>query len=288
MKVMVLGATGMLGHMLLRRLVSYPAYQGHGVVRDAVAIPRLRTFGIQNFSCLRDAMDMRSVQSLLLEVRPDVVVNCISVAKGKMQSPEWAYPVYSLLPRRLSYACRVLGIRMIQIGSDGVFSGKKGQYVESDIPDAEDIYGSAKLLGEVEGPGALTLRLSMIGPQLNGVDGLLEWFLANRGKCRGYTRSIFSGLPTTEISRVLAEYVLPDPGLSGIYHVAARPISKYHLLQQLAIAFGNEVELEGDESVVMDRSLCADRFRDAVGYVPPEWRRLVQEMRDFHIGAEGA
>jgi dTDP-4-dehydrorhamnose reductase len=206
------------------------------------------------------------------------VVNCTSLAKADLQDPLKAFTVYSLLPRRLAQLCRDRGARLVQISSDGVFSGSRGQYTERDLPDAADVYGASKLLGEVDAPGAVTIRTSMVGHELGTRAGLLEWFLAQTGSCRSFDRAVFSGLPTVELAAIIRDVVLPRPQLQGIYHVAAAPISKHALLQRVAQVYGKAIDLVADSSVVIDRSLVAERFRADTGYSAPGWDRLVNIM----------
>ncbi len=201
-----------------------------------------------------------------------------AVAKADLQDPLKAFSVYAVLPRRLLHLCRLAGIRLVQIGSDGVFSGSRGGYTERDLPDAGDVYGLAKLLGEVEGPGALTIRTSMVGHELGTRGGLLEWFLAQQASCRCFDRAVFSGLPTPELARIIRDVVLPRPQLHGIYHVAAAPISKFDLLRRVAEVYGKQIDMVADSSVVMDRSLVAERFRSDTGYSAPDWSELVNIM----------
>jgi dTDP-4-dehydrorhamnose reductase len=182
------------------------------------------------------------------------------------------------LPQRLAHLCRVYGSRLVQIGSDGVFSGTRGAYTEDDLPDADDIYGISKLLGEVSAPHAITLRTSIIGHELQFKGGLLEWFLSQQGQCRCYTRAIFSGFPTIVLADLIRDFVVPRPDLHGVYHVATRPISKFDLLQLVAERYGKSIELIPDDRSNPNRSLVADRFEKATGYVPLDWPRLVDSM----------
>jgi dTDP-4-dehydrorhamnose reductase len=186
-----------------------------------------------------------------------------------------------MLPHRLARLCALAGARLVHISTDCVFNGRAGNYRESDISDAEDLYGKSKFIGEVAYPHAITLRTSIIGHELASAHGLVGWFLQQRGKVNGYRRAIFSGLPTVELARVIRSVILPRPDLSGLYHVASTPISKLELLQLVASAYGTSVEIEPDDRVAIDRSLNADRFREATGYVAPPWPVLVGQMQEF-------
>jgi dTDP-4-dehydrorhamnose reductase len=171
--------------------------------------------------------------------------------------------------------------RLIQISSDGVFSGAKGKYTEEDFPDATDIYGTAKLLGEVRESHAITIRVSIIGHELGTSTGLLEWFLSQESQCRCFTRSIFSGLPTVVLAEIIRDIVVPRSELTGIYHVAAMPISKFDLLSLVAEIYGKKIEIIPETQRVIDRSLTADKFYRQTGYSAPGWRQLVETMYSY-------
>ena len=170
---------------------------------------------------------------------------------------------------------------MIHISTDCVFSGKKGNYLESDESDAEDLYGRSKFLGEVAyPPHSITLRTSIIGRELKTHLGLIEWFLSQKDgdTIHGYKRAIFTGFTTDELSRVIMNEVIPHPELTGLYHVSSDPINKFDLLQMTNQAFGKKINILLDEDFFMDRSLDSTRFRQATGYQPPSWAEMIQEM----------
>lgn len=230
-----------------------------------------------------DVENADALVRLFSEVRPDIVVNCIGLVKqlSEADDPLSALPINSLLPHRLARICELAGARLVHMSTDCVFAGTKGGYVESDLPDAADLYGRSKLLGEVDYQNAITLRTSIIGHELDGARSLVGWFLSQESKVRGFKRAIFSGLPTVEIARVIRDYVIPNRELRGLYHVSAEPISKYDLLTLVAEAYGKTVDIEPDEDFVIDRSLNSERFRNATGFRPAKWPELVTHMRDF-------
>jgi len=287
-KVLVLGATGMLGHAQLAALVESPEFEARGTVRAPESLRRLPT-ALRGAAVVGGDLERPGALPALLEAeRPDVVINCTSLPKSDLQDPAKAYAFYGVLPRRLAHLCRERGIRLVQVGSDGVFSGSRGHYGERDLPDATDVYGTAKLLGEVDGPGAVTIRTSIVGPELGTRAGLLEWFLAQSGPVRAFDRAMWSGLPTIVLARLVRDVILPRPALQGIYHVASAPVSKYALLRQIAAAWGREVEWIVDSSVAIDRTLDASRFREATGWVAPAWAELVNIMHTHHRLSSGA
>jgi dTDP-4-dehydrorhamnose reductase len=230
-----------------------------------------------------DAEQPDSLASALAEHRPDVVINCVGLVKqlAKAEAPLSALPINALLPHRLSTLCSLLGARLVHFSTDCVFSGTRGAYLESDAPDAQDLYGRSKLLGEVDAPHAVTLRTSIIGHELRGAHSLIGWFLAQGGPVSGYTRAVFSGLPTVTMARLVRDYVLPHPNLHGLYHVSAAPIDKDALLRLVAAAYDKQIEILPDAKVAIDRSLDSTRFRKATGFAPAPWPDLVAEMREF-------
>lgn len=280
MRVMVLGGSGMLGHR---------AYRTFSQIPEIVAFATLRRESARgDFSdCLQaglitgvDATAADTVTEALSKCRPDVVVNCVGLVKqlSSSKDPLSALPVNSIFPHRLARLCALSGARLVHISTDCVFSGQRGGYDEQDEPDAKDLYGLSKLLGEVDQPHAITLRTSIIGREIGSRNGLVEWFLGERGHVRGFSKAIFSGLTTNELARVIARHVLPNPDLCGLWHVSTAPIAKYELLVLLRETFRLDTEIEPDSSLVIDRSLDSSRFRAATGYLPPDWPQMIEDM----------
>lgn len=284
-KVLVLGATGMLGHALFSLLVGRPECAVSATVRGTKDLALWFPPGLLHR--IRGGVDAErfdTVVRALEEIRPDVVVNCIGVVKQlpSAMDPIITIGVNALFPHLLARACGEMGMRMIHISTDCVFTGEKGNYSESDLPDATDLYGRTKLLGEVDFPHCVTLRTSIIGHELSGRHGLIEWFLAQEGSLRGFARAIFSGLATVELAGIVAERVIPNERLTGLYHVSSAPISKYELLRLLMERYGKRIRIERDEAFVCNRSLDSSRFREATGYRPPSWPVMVSRMHaDF-------
>jgi len=284
MKVLVLGASGMLGNAVLRLLGTSNGYEVFGSVRSTGAAHLLPETLRERVVPGVDVEDQDSLVALLDRVRPDAVINCVGIVKQLQEAsdPLTTIPINSLLPHRLARLCSLVGARLVHVSTDCVFAGTKGMYLESDAPDATDLYGRSKSLGEVDYPNAVTLRTSIIGHELGGsAHGLVEWFLAQEGEVKGFTHAVFSGLPTVELARVIRDFVLPAPQLRGVYHVSAAPIDKHSLLNLLAQAYGRSTRIRPDGQLVIDRSLDSSRFRRATGYEPPAWPELVRRMAEF-------
>jgi len=283
MRILVLGASGMLGSAMLMRMSNQNGWTVYGTLRSAtntdlsVIAPNARLIhGI-------DANCSDSLMSAFVQSRPDVVINCIGLVKqlASSEDPLEAIPMNSLLPHRLARLSKLAEARLVHISTDCVFSGRKGNYSESDAADAEDMYGRSKLLGEVDYPQTITLRTSIIGHELGEARSLIGWFLSQQGCVKGYTEAIFSGVSTNELARVVCDFVIPNPDLYGLYHVSAEPISKYDLLQLVNREYGKGLQIEPDDKLKIDRSLDATIFKEATGYVAPSWPELVKEMCEF-------
>jgi dTDP-4-dehydrorhamnose reductase len=282
-KVLVLGASGMLGSTTLRLFSQSPGYLTMGSVRSPRAPPLLPQALQDRVICGVDVDNMDSLLRLFARLKPDVVINCIGLVKqlAEADDPLAAIPINSLLPHRLLRLCKVAGARLVHVSTDCVFAGTKGMYRENDHADSMDLYGRSKFLGEVDDPQAVTLRTSIIGPELGGAHGLVSWFLSQRGSVKGFTRAIFSGLPTVELARVMRDFVIPRPDLHGVYHVSAAPINKYELLLLIAGAYSMAIDVVPDDALVINRSLDSSRFRRITGYDPPDWPQLVRTMQKF-------
>ena len=282
-RVLVLGASGMLGNAVVRTMVKDPRYVVTGTVRSAEGRARLPTAVRDVVKAHVNVEDFDSLASLFEEMRPDIVINCIGIVKQHRQAedPLFVLPINAMFPHRLARLAALAGARLVHISTDCVFDGRGSNYRESDRPNADDLYGRSKLLGEVDYPNAITLRTSIIGHELGTSHGLLEWFLHQTKAVKGYRRAIFSGLPTGELARIIADFVLPRPHLRGVYHVSAAPISKYELLCLVAGTYGIGTDIIPDDAVSIDRSLDSSRFRAETGYDPPTWVELVRYMHRF-------
>ena len=282
MRVLVLGAAGMLGHKLFQLLGSW--LECYGYIRERDAAGGLPPLLQESSVVIADDLTAAGVTARLLDqTAPGVVVNCVGIVKQRVEAHDSvaSIEVNSLLPHRLFRECAARGVHLIHLSTDCVFSGDRGDYTEKDRPDADDLYGRSKLLGEVTAPGALTIRTSMIGRELRGVQGLLEWFVAQRGRrIKGFRRAVFSGLTTLELAGVVRALILDHPGLDGLYHVASEPISKCDLLCLARDALRVDVEIVPDDEVIYDRSLDGSAFRRATRYIAPSWREMLQALRE--------
>ena len=283
MRVLVIGASGMIGGAVLRVLSEKEEWQVSGTVRNGDV---RRFFQSHIAERIVDGVNVEHpdvLTSLLDVIRPDVVINCAGLTKHKPEAddPLVSIPINTLMPHRLAGLCKLAGIRLIHISTDCVFAGDIGSYTEKDVADARDIYGKSKALGEVIGPHTVTLRTSTIGHEFETKYGLLEWFLSQKDRCKGYNCAVFSGLPTVVFAQVIRDVVIPNSELRGLYHVAAEAITKYDLLKLIAKVYGKHIEITVDNKVVVDRSLNADRFKQATGYAAPKWEAMIKTMHTY-------
>jgi dTDP-4-dehydrorhamnose reductase len=232
-----------------------------------------------------DISDLNQIVRAFAIARPDVVVNCIGVVKqlAAAKDPLASISINSLLPHQLAGLCAATGARLIHLSTDCVFSGRKGMYTEADQSDAEDLYGRSKFLGEVGGPGCLTLRTSIIGRELERGSGLLEWFArTEERRVNGFVRAIFSGVTTTELARFVARALREHQELAGLWHLAADPIDKFDLLLRLRAVLGIERAIVPVDEPVINRALDASRLERATGYRPPDWDTMLGELAATH------
>lgn len=282
MKILILGVSGMLGHKVFAEFSRAGDCEAWGTLRSPSL---LRHFDEASRARIRvgvDVLDQDALTRLFAQVQPHVVINCVGLIKqlADAEDPLTALPLNAMLPHRLAALCKLSGARLIHVSTDCVFSGSRGNYREDDISDAYDLYGKSKYIGEVRhDTQAITLRTSIIGHELGSNVALVDWFLSQQTRVKGYRRAIFSGLPTVELARVMHEVVLPRPELHGLYHVSAAAIAKYDLLDLIAQQYGKQIEIDGDDAVVIDRSLDSSRFTLATGYRAPEWPKLIATMQ---------
>ena len=270
----------MLGHRVWREL--HESMDAFAVVRRPYG--NYARLGWFEAGRVIDGVDVASDDALerAFDVaKPDVVINAVGIVKQRQDASDavQSISVNSLLPHRLAAICGNSGARLIHLSTDCVYSGTRGSYSEADVPDARDLYGRSKLLGEVDGEGCLTIRTSMVGREIGSSRGLIEWFLSRRGETvKGFTRARFSGLTTAELSRVIRRVVQEHSGLRGVWHVAGEQISKYDLLAMVNQALGLGTTIVADDALVCDRTLDSSRFMHATGYRPPSWAAMIAEL----------
>ena len=282
-KVLVLGISGMLGHTLFNYLSSRDEFITYGTVRKSEAKHFFSESLQQNIFYPYDFNDISKLEQLMIEIKPDIVINCAGVIKhlNEANQPLRIVPINSLLPHHLADICEKIKARLILISTDCVFDGQKGMYKEEDKPNASDLYGISKYIGEIiDKNHVVTIRTSIIGQELNSANGLVEWFFHQKNEVKGFAKAIFSGFPTITLSKIIANDVIPNETLYGLYHVSAPPIDKYSLLCLINERFGKGMHIHKDEDFVIDRSLNSEKFQKATGFQSPSWDELVSDMKN--------
>lgn len=283
MKILVFGLTGMLGHKLVQALQE--KFEVWATMRGRYTeIERLGIISAEKVIERTDAENYEQTIAAIERVMPDVVINAVGVIKQLPTSKDVikTLTLNSIFPHQLAELAGRYGFRLITIGTDCVFSGAQGNYTEDDVPDALDLYGKSKNFGELPASAnCLTLRTSIIGPEIRTAHSLVEWFLSNRGgRVRGYVNAIYSGFPTVYFAEIIADLIENHPQLEGLYHVSSEPINKYELLRLINESYGAGIEIEPYEDFRIDRSLNSDRFRAATNFRPPDWPALVAQMAE--------
>jgi dTDP-4-dehydrorhamnose reductase len=280
MKILVLGGSGMLGHKLVQTWQS--EFEVWTTLRGK--FDDFARFGIFDRERTIDSLsvlDNDALEKVVARIRPDVIFNAVGIVKQvpTAKNSVTTILINSVLPHRLADIASKVGARLIQISTDCVFDGTRGNYTEDDRPDATDLYGKSKALGEVTGENCLTLRTSIIGRELITSHGLVEWALGERGKSvKGYVNAIFSGFPTIVLADIISNLIRANPSLSGLYHLSSEPINKLDLLKLIKNSYKIDLDIERFEEFRIDRSLDSTRFREATGFTPLPWEEMVERM----------
>jgi dTDP-4-dehydrorhamnose reductase len=281
MKIVVLGAAGMFGHKCVQLLRGQ--HQVVAVIRSRPALFPFEVYdGVEVIDGV-DVADFNKLEQLLKQQKPDVVVNGIGIIKQRDEALEAvvSIKINSLLPHILADICETIGAYFVTLGTDCVFScDGRGEYTEDSPSNPTDLYGRSKLLGEVDRPNCLTLRMSIIGRELSdNKRSLFEWVYANQGKViNGYSKALYSGLSTTEISKIIAYILDRKERLSGIFHVAGPYITKYDLVMKINDIFGLGMTIKPYDDFVCDRRLNSNRFIETTGYKIPSWDKMLKDM----------
>ena len=276
-KVLILGATGLLGHVLLKTVHNF-GFNAFGTYRSHQDLQLFSASIHEQLIYANDLLDYEELTNILVACKPTVVINCLSLSNPLGQDYDTLLRLYSIFPRLLFNLCKSINARYIHISSDGVFSGNKGNYTEEDYTDADDKYGICKILGEIDSVNSLTIRTSIIGPSLKGDSGLMDWFFNQSESCFGYSNYIFSALTTFELSKIISELIIPDRSISGIYHIGSNRISKLDLLRLLSHYGQKKITIIEKNEPLCDRSLSSKKFSDKKLYREPAWTTMIEEM----------
>lgn len=290
-KIIVLGASGMLGHKVFEVLSKYSEYDVYGTVTSLKSFHGClpKKFEKKIFENIY-ANKVEDVFRIFQDKKPDVVINCIGIIKQKKDSNKTKDMILlnSLFPHQISEYCEANSIKFITIATDCVFDGSKiGSYMESDIPTCHDVYGMSKYLGETKYNNSLTLRTSIIGHEINSNLSLVDWFLSQKDKStKGFLNAIFSGLPTIELAEIIAEKIIPNKDLTGLYHISSNFISKYELLKLVSKEYKKNIDIIPDSNISINRALNSDLLKSKINYISPSWELLIKKMYEDFINSE--
>ena len=280
MKILILGANGMIGSAVMRLLSLKPEWDVVGTVRSQndFGLPKEKLIQITTLE------DHNVLSGLLDHVNPDLIINCAGTTKHAPfgDNPLTTLNMNAILPHKLIQYSNENNSRLIHISSDCVFSGLEGNYTEEDITDATDLYGRTKALGEVIGKNAITLRTSTIGHEIETKFGLLEWFLSQH-ECYGYKGAMFSGITSFELATVIRDFVIPNENANGLYNLGSTTISKFDLLGIVNQVYQGNIKIYADTSFIINRSLNSEKFKSDFGYIAPDWHDMIFQMHHNHI-----
>ena len=267
--------------MLVRELSD--VHEVVGTVREPSEnnVPLLNFLDRDQIRFAISAEDGSRIADLLITENPDVVLNCIGVVKQLQDSKdlESSESANSKLPHLLSEICQKINARLIHFSTDCVFSGRTGNYKETEMPDPVDVYGRTKFLGELNNDRDLTLRTSFVGRELVHFSNLFEWARRQQNKeISGFRQAIYSGLTTKSLSRIVGSLISDHPSLTGLFHIASEPISKYDLLCILNSKLKLNLSITPDDAFISDRSLDGTRFLLTTGLEVPSWEQMLDEF----------
>jgi dTDP-4-dehydrorhamnose reductase len=281
--VLIVGGTGMLGHKLVQVLGADAELEVHATVRRLPEVPFVVPSATYHEGVVLGPAQPRLAE-VLRRVKPRVVINAVGAIKQRdlYAQMEETFYLNASLPHLIPFFDPEHDVRVIHFSTDCVFLGDRGGYTEADAPDALDLYGRSKACGEIDYGNHLTIRTSIIGFELASHLGLLGWFLRQpRGsQLQGYSKAIYSGLPTATLSRTVLDIVKHRPELRGLYHIASEPIDKLVLLERVNRRFDLGHSLTPNDAVRIDRSIDDTRFRTATGTARPGWDELVEELAE--------
>lgn len=282
-KLLMLGSTGLIGSNLLKYFSHQKNYICYGAVRNNSDKEKLKY--LKNVKLFKiDFSKKKDIKNVFNKIKPNLVINCLGIIKHITHKNKLSEIIRtnSLLPHYFAeISSHQKKTRLIHFSTDCVFSGAKGNYKESDLADAKDLYGKSKLLGEVSYHNTLTLRTSVIGHEIETSHNLLNWFLKQKKPVTGFKNAIFSGLTTLEIAKILDKYIIPNKKIKGLYHLSGKKINKYDLLNLIKKVYKKKIKIKINYNIKIDRSLNSKALQKITGFKPGDWYKNVKEMFEF-------
>ena len=283
MKILILGGDGMIGHKMGQVLSA----QNHEIV---ISIREKKDLTLKSISSKAKVFFNDFLKDNILDfldkVNPDVIINAIGITIRRGSTKNISDTIYlnSLFPHQISSWALTFKKRLIHFSTDCVFSGSEGSYLEDATPNALDYYGKTKGLGEINSKSSLTIRSSMIGPELYNKTELFEWIINNKEKeINGFSRVMYSGVTTVYMARLLADLIDNHKNLSGIYNIASKPISKFELLHLINDNFDLGLIINDDKTVISNKTLNASKIEKEIGLLTPSWDELIFELKKDYM-----
>ena len=283
MKILILGGDGMIGHKMGQVLSA----QNHEIV---ISIREKKDLTLKSISSKAKVFFNDFLKDNILDfldkVNPDVIINAIGITIRRGSTKNISDTIYlnSFFPHQLSNWALAFKKRLIHFSTDCVFSGSEGSYLEDTTPDALDYYGKTKGLGEINSKSSLTIRSSIIGPELFNKTELFEWIINNKEKeINGFSRVMYSGVTTVYMAKLVADLIDNHKNLSGIYNVASKPISKFELLRLINDNFDLGLIINDDKTVISNKTLNASKIEKEIGLQPPSWDELIFELKNDYM-----
>jgi dTDP-4-dehydrorhamnose reductase len=283
-KILVLGATGMIGSTLFKYLSLDKRFLVCGTYYSSKPMLFFGSNSSHFMFTRFDATNAESLLNVINNIEPNIVINCIGVVKQGLRPSDIVRSIElnALFPHRLNELCFQRDIRLIHISTDCVFNGSRGNYGELDATDALDVYGQTKALGEKLDGNSCVIRTSCVGREFrNPKKGLLEWFLAQNGEILGYSKAIFSGVTSLELAKVVSKYFLGEANRPGLWNISTHPINKFELLNIFKSAFHKDIQISVDGTFKVDRSLDSSKFHEICGHKFPDWMMMLKEAQLF-------
>ena len=277
MRILILGADGMIGHKIAQSLEDFE------LILASRKSTSLKSIGIIKGKMVLHNLITDSLDLLLDNTTPDIIINCagITTRRGVEDNIVNTELLNSDLPHKLDSWANLNSKKLIHFSTDCVFSGNRGNYLDNDFADADDIYGKSKALGEVDSPNTLTIRCSMIGRELYNFTELFEWLKKNKNKkIEGYSKVFYSGITTVRMGKILNQILKKNLNLSGIYNISSTPISKFDLLVKLSNAFNLNVDVKQNINNKSNKVLISEKFTEITGIYPPNWDDLISEFKE--------
>jgi dTDP-4-dehydrorhamnose reductase len=271
-KILILGSTGMLGHQVVNYFLNFNEF----IVSDISHKNKLRSETL-----IVDAMDQAILADTITKLNPDFIVNCIGILVNGSKNTENAIYLNAYLPHQLKQIAEKIEAKLIHISTDCVFSGNSGNYTEDDYRDGQGTYPQTKILGEIIDEKNLTLRTSIIGPELkDSGEGLFHWFMQQTNDISGFTQAIWSGVTTIELSKAIKWSI--DSNITGLYHVTNNStINKYSLIRLFQKYVKKDIFIRPISGESIDKSFIDTRL--LIDYKIPSYDQMMHNMVDSMV-----